>query len=162
MFRKMRRFKQELSSESTIKILESGSHGTLAVLGDEGYPYAVPLSYVYTDGRLYFHCAPDGHKLDALRNSDKASFCVVARDEVIPERLTTIYASAIAFGKAKIIEDVSEKRRALELLSEKYTPAYQGKSDEAVSSAWDRVCVVAFEIEHLSGKASMDIINSEK
>lgn len=84
----MRRFKQELSSEDTAKILEHGSHGVLAVLGDEGYPYAVPLSYVYADGKLYFHGAKQGHKLDALQNSAKSSFCVVGQDNVAPETFT--------------------------------------------------------------------------
>ncbi|MBE6898965.1 MAG: 5-nitroimidazole antibiotic resistance protein, partial [Ruminococcaceae bacterium] len=65
MFRDMRRKQQALPYEESVTILESASSGVLAVLGDEGYPYTVPLSYVYREGKLYFHCASEGHKLDA-------------------------------------------------------------------------------------------------
>ena len=66
MFRKMRRFKQQLSEEECLEILKTAKRGVLAVLGDEGYPYAVPLDFVYEDGKIYFHCAKEGHKLDAI------------------------------------------------------------------------------------------------
>ena len=72
MFRPMRRGKQLLPPEESIQILEQGTSGVLAVAGDAGYPYAVPLSYVYMDGKLYFHCAKSGHKLDAIRRNSKA------------------------------------------------------------------------------------------
>ena len=79
MFRDMRRKQQALPYEESVTILESASSGVLAVLGDEGYPYTVPLSYVYREGKLYFHCASEGHKLDAIRGCDKASFCVIEK-----------------------------------------------------------------------------------
>ena len=161
MFRNMRRFKQELSSKDTVKILENGSHGVLAVLSDGGYPYAVPLSYVYADGKLYFHCAVQGHKLDALQRNSKASFCVVTRDLVVPERITSIYESAIAFGHAKLVQDDAEKRSVLRCLAQKYSSVYAEKNEAEIESSWDRVCVVVLEIEHLTGKASMDIINAK-
>jgi len=160
MFRSMRRFRQELSSKDTVRILESGSHGVLAVLSDGGYPYAVPLSYVYADGKLYFHCAVQGHKLDALQRNSKASFCVVTRDAVVPERITSIYESAIAFGQAKVVKDDAEKRSALRYLAQKYSASNLKKTEAEIDSGLDRVCVVALEIEHLTGKASMDIINA--
>ena len=86
MFREMRRAKQELSRDETLEILERGSSGVLALSGDEGYPYAVPLSYVYSEGKLFFHCALTGHKMDAIRQNENASFCVVAQDLIIPEK----------------------------------------------------------------------------
>lgn len=160
MFRNMRRFKQELSTIDTVKIFESGSHGVLAVLSDGGYPYAVPLSYVYSDGKLYFHCAVQGYKLDALNRDSRASFCVVRRDTVVPEKITSIYESAIAFGHAKVVENAAEKRGALRHLAQKYS-AFNGEKVEAeINSGWDRVCVIALEIEHMTGKASMEIINA--
>ena len=82
MFREMRRSKQQLSQEETEAVLTRGTSGVLSVLGDGGYPYGVPLSYVYHDGKLYFHWALSGHKLDAVRACPKASFCVVDRDQV--------------------------------------------------------------------------------
>ena len=85
MFRAMRRKRQQLSREEAEAILERGTSGVLAVAGDNGYPYAVPLSYVYQDGKLWFHCAKSGHKLDAVRREEKASFCVIDQDLVVPE-----------------------------------------------------------------------------
>lgn len=162
MFRKMRRFKQELSAEDTIKIFENGSYGTLAVLGDDDYPYAVPISYVYGDEKLYFHCAKQGHKLDAVQNNSKVSFCVVSQDKVIPERLTTIYESAIAFGHARVIDNDEEMQKALECISQKYSAINGEESNkEAIAKHWNEVCIIALEIEHMSGKASMDIINTK-
>ena len=76
-FREMRRKRQQLSEEESISILRKSTAGTLALLGDNDYPYAVPISYVYADGRLYFHSALNGHKVDAIRKYDKASFCVI-------------------------------------------------------------------------------------
>ena len=118
MFREMRRKKQALSPEECEGVLERGSSGVLAVLGDGGYPYAVPLSYVYADGRLFFHCAKAGHKLDAITREPKASFCVVDQDRVVPEEYTTYFRSVIVFGRAGEIKDDAGRRTAAELLAQ--------------------------------------------
>lgn len=76
-FREMRRKRQQLSDAESIDILKKSTSGTLALLGDDDYPYAVPISYVYQEGKLYFHSALAGHKVDAIRKCDKASFCVI-------------------------------------------------------------------------------------
>lgn len=112
MFREMRRSKQQLSQEETEAVLTRGTSGVLSVLGDGGYPYGVPLSYVYHDGKLYFHWALSGHKLDAVRACPKASFCVVDRDQVVPPEYTTYFRSAIAFGTVRVVEDPEEKQNA--------------------------------------------------
>ena len=104
MFREMRRKRQQLGEEETLGILERGSHGVLALAGDGGYPYALPISYVYDRGKLYFHGAKKGHKLDAIARCSKASFCVVERDEVVPEEYTTYFRSVIAFGTITLLE----------------------------------------------------------
>lgn len=82
MFPEMRRKKQQLSSEESTQVLENGTHGVLAVSGQNGYPYTVPLSYVYEKGKIFFHCAKAGHKLDALKKEAKVSFCVVDQDDI--------------------------------------------------------------------------------
>ncbi len=84
MFREMRRSRQALPQEECTSILDRGTHGVLALAGDDDYPYAVPISYVYADGKLFFHCAKTGHKLDAIARCAKASFCVVDQDQVAP------------------------------------------------------------------------------
>ena len=85
MFREMKRKKQELPQEDVTRILQEGTCGVLVVSGDNDYPYAVPLSYVYDSGKIYFHCATSGHKLDGIRKNNKVSFCVISQDQVVPE-----------------------------------------------------------------------------
>ena len=94
-FRPMRRFKQQLPEEECAAILETAYRGFLFVIGDGGYPYAVPINYVYADGMLYFHCAAEGHKLDALRASDKACFTVIDTPEKEPDDLRGIEDSTV-------------------------------------------------------------------
>ena len=153
MFRKMRRSKQELPADEALRLLEAGSSGVLALLGDGGWPYAVPLSYAYAARKLYFHCARAGHKLDAVRGEPRASFCVVAQDLVVPEKYTTHYRSVIAFGRVRILEDGDEKRRGIELLAERFAPDDSaGHRRRVVDSEWDNFCVLEFDIEHITGK----------
>lgn len=153
MFRKMRRSKQELPADEALRLLEAGSSGVLALLGDGGWPYAVPLSYAYAAGKLYFHCARAGHKLDAVRSEPRASFCVVAQDLVVPEKYTTHYRSVIAFGRVRILEDGDEKRRGIELLAERFAPDDSAEHRRrVVDSEWDNFCVLEFGIEHITGK----------
>ena len=97
-FREMRRKRQQLSEEESIGILQKATAGTLALLGDEDYPYAVPISYVYYEGELYFHSALAGHKVDAIRKCDKASFCVIEQDDVQPKKYTN------KFGRLNILK----------------------------------------------------------
>ena len=122
MFREMRRGRQALPEEMCEAVLSRGSHGVLALAGDEGYPYAVPISYVYEGGKLYFHCARSGHKLDAIARCPKASFCVVDQDQVVPQEYTTYFRSVIVFGTIRVLTDDGEKRRAIEALAVKYAP----------------------------------------
>ena len=119
MFRDMRRGRQALSPEACREILYRGTSGVLALSGDGGYPYAVPISYVFDGAKLYFHCAKSGHKLDAVRRNPKASFCVVDQDLIVPERYTTYYRSVLAFGVMRILGDDGEKRALVEKLAVK-------------------------------------------
>ena len=108
MFREMRRKKQMLSLEECVAVLDNGTSGVLAVDGDNDYPYAVPLSYVYCDSKIFFHCARSGHKLDAIARNEKVSFCVIEADQVMPQEYTTYFRSVIVFGKARVLEDDME------------------------------------------------------
>ena len=157
MFREMRRFKQELSPAEAREILEKGSYGVLACAGDDGYPYAVPLNYVVYNDRIYFHCAMEGHKIDALRRCEKVSFSVVARDQIVPEELTTYFVSVIAFGRARFVEDAQEKRAALMALGLKYEPGMDDHVLEHVEGSIARTALIAIEIEHLTGKEAIEL-----
>ena len=157
MFRDMRRKAQQLSADECEKILSECTSGVLAVSGDDGYPYAVPLSYVYNDSKLYFHCALSGHKLDAVKHCDKASFCVVEKDDVVPEEYTTYFRSVIAFGRIRL-PDGDELRRALLLLARKYNPTDSEEHREAaIDRELSRTAVIELTAEHITGKQAIEL-----
>lgn len=157
-FRPMRRKRQQLSNEESIGLLQEATAGTLALLGDGGYPYAVPLSYVYADGHLYFHSALSGHKVDAIRNCAKASFCVIAQDQVKPQEYTTYFRSVIAFGNIHIVEDPEEKLAIARLLGNRYNPHQDEVLQQELEHGLSRMLALRFDIEHLTGKAAIELL----
>lgn len=157
-FREMRRKRQQLSDEESISILKKATAGTLALLGDNDYPYAVPISYVYADGRLYFHSALSGHKVDAIRKCDKASFCVIEQDDVQPKKYTTFFRSVIAFGRIHIIEDEQEKLETARMLGNRYNPNQEEALKKELESGLSRMLMIRFDIEHLTGKEAIELM----
>lgn len=155
----MRRKKQQLSQAQCEAILERNTSGVLSVLGDGGYPYAVPISYIYAEGKLYFHCAQKGHKLDAIKACNKVSFCVVDQDLIVPQEYTSYYRSVIVFGKAAILENEQEIRRALEKLALKYAPhdSEQGRN-QAIQKDSAEVRIVEIAVERVTGKESIELV----
>ena len=159
MFREMRRKKQKLSKEECDRILYNGTSGVLALHGDNGYPYAVPVSYVYNGEKLLFHSAKNGHKIDAILKNAAASFCVIDQDQIVPEEYTTYFRSIIAFGRIRILEDDTEKRSAIEKLAVKYAPDDTAENrDKAIELEWKPLCMMEMEIEHLTGKQAIEMI----
>ena len=154
----MRRAKQRLSPEESLAILEKGSSGVLA-LWDGEEPYAVPLSYVYHEGKLYFHCARAGRKLEAARVCPKASFCVVAADNVIPEKYTTAYRSVIVSGRLRIIEDEAEMIPALRQLAEKYHPGHSEDAEREISAGLSHMFMLELSADEISGKQGKELLN---
>jgi len=150
MFREMRRIKQQTSDEECIDILKNAKRGVLAVLGDDDYPYAVPLNYVYNEGHIYFHCAKSGHKLDAIRKHSKVSFCVL--NEGVQEENDWWYhfASVIVFGRIREVPDDDELERYLRLLGSKYFPGAEHLEKEMKSAP--NAVVLDLQIEHMTGK----------
>ena len=161
-FRPMRRLRQQLSDEETIGILQRATSGTLALLGDNGYPYAVPISYVYADGHVYFHSALSGHKVDAIRACDKASFCVIEQDQVHPKEYTTYFRSVIAFGRIHIVEDEEEKLAAARLLSNRYNPNDEEGFRKELEKGFSRMLAIRFDIEHLTGKEAIELVRGKQ
>ena len=162
MFREMRRKNQQLSQGECEEVLRRNTSGVLAVLGDEGYPYAVPLSYAYDGGAVYFHCAKSGHKLDAIKRCDKVSFCVVDQDKVVPQEYTTYFRSVILFGRASILESEQEKRAALEKIAVKYSPVEPQESrDNEIAKSMAAVCIVKIDIEHITGKEAKELVKNK-
>ena len=163
MFREMRRAGQQMPDGEARDVLEKGTSGVLGVIGDGGYPYTVPLSYVYDgEGTIYFHCARSGHKVDAIERDPRVSFCVVDTDDVVQSEYTTYYRSVVAFGHARIIEDPDEKMAALRVLGEKYNPGQEAALDAEVAKGFDRLHMVAIDIEHLTGKQAIELARGKR
>lgn len=156
----MRRHRQALTPEACAAVLAQESHGVLALAADD-FPYAVPLSYVYSDGVLYFHCAKAGHKLDLLRRDGRASFCVVAEDNVVPDAYTTYYRSVLCFGTLTEVEDDTEKRAAIVALGRKYAPHEPDTHlDEEIRRFGDALCILKLTPDHITGKEALELVQA--
>ena len=132
-FREMRRKRQQLSEEESIGILQKATAGTLALLGDDDFPYAVP-------------------------KCDKASFCVIEKDDVQPEKYTTFFRSVIAFGRIHIIEDEQEKLETARMLGNRYNPNDDESLQKEIESGFSRMLMIRFDIEHLTGKEAIELV----
>lgn len=150
-FRKMRRNKQELSKEECVDILTNEPRGVLALLGDYDYPYALPMSHVYVDGKIYFHGAMEGHKNDAVERCDRVSYCVMDEGVKNTDGWSYIFRSVIVFGKIRTLTDKSEKIDKLTHLGDKFFPSHDDTVNE-ISRLLDRTEVFEITIEHMSGK----------
>ncbi len=158
MFREMRRNKQQLSDQETNAILANETSGVLALMGDDGYPYSVPLSYVYDHDKIYFHSAKSGHKIDAITSCSKASFCVIAQDEVMPEQYTTYFKSVIVFGQIRILTEEKEIYEAIIKLASKYHPsAAIAAHNQEIDAYKNNLYMLEMTIKHMSGKAAKEI-----
>lgn len=155
MTRAMRRFKQQLSSEETERILRIGKYCVMAVSGDDDYPYAVPVNYVYDGAAIYIHSAAQGYKIDALKRNPKCSLCVVDKDDVIPEEFTSYFRSVIVFGMAHFVESTEEKVAALRLLGYKYSPGIDPEAE--IARFIKTVCVVRIDIDSVTGKEAIEL-----
>ena len=155
MARTMRRFKQLLPAEEVERILRNGKYCVMAVSGDDGYPYAVPVNYAYDGTSIYIHSAAQGHKIDALRRNPECSLCIVDKDDVIPEEFTSYFRSVIVFGEANFVESVEDKVAALRLLCSKYSPGINPEAE--ISRFIKTVCIVRIDIDSVTGKEAIEL-----
>ena len=152
MFREMRRKKQALSEEECIDILINEPRGVIAVLGDNDYPYTVPQSHVYVDGKIYFHgTIKNSHMRDSIEKHDKVSFCVINKGVKAENDWWYTFKSVIVFGRMRTIKDRDIKIEKLTHFGNKFFP-----NEEMTKSEIDRLLDVTelYEIiiEHMSGK----------
>lgn len=158
----MRRNRQQLSREECEGILGRCTSGVLALTGDSGYPYAVPLSYVYAGGAIVFHSAVQGHKVDAIKRDSRCSFCVIEQDEIKPAEFTTYFRSVIVFGHMHIVEDAAEKVRLLRLLGRRYSPNDEQGLQHKIDKSLDHVMLLRLDVEHMSGKEAIELARARK
>lgn len=149
----MRRSDRQLSEAETYEILSRGEYGVLATAGADGVPYGVPINYALKDGAIFMHCAAaDGLKLDNLRHESRASFTVVINTSVMPEKFSTLYESAIAFGTVEIVTDNEKKRDGAMALLEKYSADFHEKGMKYIENAIEKFYVLKFTIDSVTGK----------
>lgn len=158
----LRCIRQALSKEECLEILKRNTAGVLSLAPVDGYPYGVPLSYVYDQGKLYFHCAKMGHKIEAIRNDPRVCFTVIDQDEPVPEDFSTNYKSVILFGTARIYtlqDHPDEVAAAMSALCHKYSPK---ESPERVLGAIERsrntLSVIEVTIEKMDGKQARSFL----
>ena len=153
MFRTIRTKENEISIDTAKALLQSSRRGVLAVNGDDGYPYAIPINYFYDDDaqKIYFHGARAGHKVDALRACDKVCFTVYGNETIKEEGWAPFVQSTVVFGRCHLVEKGAEATEILKKLAAKYYPNEQ-LIDEGIANAGKAVQIFEIEVEHLSGK----------
>ncbi len=151
MFKKMRRQEKQLAKVKAVEILKKGEYGVLATVGKDDYPYALPMNYVFVNGKIYLHCALKGHKIDNINYNNKVSFTVVGEYELKPQKFTSNYESIVVFGKAKSVKgDLKEK--ALQQFILKYSPDYKEEGFAYIKKALDKTKIIEIEIIDIKGK----------
>ena len=153
MFRKMRRIKQQLSDEECRELLRSEKRGVLSLHGEDGYPYGIPLNHWYCeeDGMIYFHGAREGHKIDALKNNNKVSYCVYDEGYVRPGEWARNVKSLVVFGRMELVTDIDRAREIGTQLVKKFTDDEEYLERE-LASALSRVQCLKLVPEHMTGK----------
>ena len=153
MFREMRRKKQEISKEECIKILNAEKRGALALIGDDGYPYAIPLDFYYDsqNEKIYFHGAKEGHKIDAIKNNEKVCFTVWNTGTLKEGDWAYYVTSVVVFGKAHLVTDDSVIYEKAKAIGMKYYPSVE-EVDAEIARDLSRVQLVEISIDHMTGK----------
>ena len=154
LFKEMRRKDFELPEEEAKKILAKCQYITLAMMGENGYPYSLPVSFVYNDGKFFIHGYKSGHKVEALTYHEQVSFSAVYENAVDPGGFTVNYTSIVAFGRARQL-DVSEKEQAIRLVIEKYSAEHKEKGLRVVQGLRNEFTAFEITIDHITGKSSV-------
>lgn len=154
MFRPVRKKANEISVEEAKKLLRESRRGVLAVSGDDGYPYAVPINYLYDEETqvIIFHGSKVGHKVDALKRSDKVCFTVYGNETVeTDEAWAPFLESAVVFGRCRLVADRGESDALCKKFAMKFYPTEKMVDDEVATSG-KAVRMFRLQIEHISGK----------
>lgn len=155
MFRELRRKEKRTSVDTALEYLQHCEDGVLSTISvDNGYPYGVAVNHVLLDGMIYFHCAKQGHKIDNILANNKVSFFAVNKATIDKKAYTTKFESVHVFGRASVVTDKDEFKKALYEIARKYTGEFFAKAGTEIASAINKTMVVKIEIDHIKGKAS--------
>ena len=153
MFRALRRFKQQLTQEECVEILKTEVRGVLSVLGDDDYPYGIPIDFYYNqqDNKIYFHGAKEGHKIDSIKKHNKVSFCVFVKGNRLKDHWALHFKSVVVFGKIEIVEDFDKAMEICRNLSLKFTKD-TSEIDIMIQKYGKNVMCLELTPEHITGK----------
>ena len=151
MFKEMRRKDKALTNEEMLDIMNIAEYGILSTIGEDGYPYGVPVNFIYQNGDIYFHSALTGHKLDNIAFSDKVCFCVVIDVELIPDDFNTKYKSVIAFGDITEVEETEKKDLYVAFLH-KFSGDYMESGMEYIKNAGEKARIFKISVKHMTAK----------
>ena len=156
MNREMYKKDRQLSAEKTAEIFTAGHPGILSVNGDDGYPYGVPVNYVYLDDHIYIHSAKYGYKIDALQKDSKVCFTAILDSEILPSKFTAAFESVIAFGNATFVEDEAEKKKALDTFIDRFSPDFKEGGQKFIAGTIGKTAIIRIDVESIKGKAYKD------
>ncbi|MBR4241688.1 MAG: pyridoxamine 5'-phosphate oxidase family protein [Eubacterium sp.] len=153
MFRKMRRFKQQISEEECFSLLKNEKRGVLSIIGDEGYPYGIPMNHYYSekDGKIYFHGAKQGHKIDSIRKNNKVCYTVFDKGYRKENEWSLNVKSVVVFGRISLVENAEKAKKICSDLCRKFTDDEEYLKYEIENSLKNVQCL-EIEIEHITGK----------
>ncbi|NBI62668.1 5-nitroimidazole antibiotic resistance protein [Clostridiales bacterium] len=155
MKREMYKKERQMSEADVIKACQSGNHGTLSMIGDDGYPYATPVNYIYIDGKIYIHSAKYGYKVDCVNRDNKVCFSAIINAKVEQSKFTAAFQSIIAKGKIHAVEDEGERRKVLEQFIYKLSPDFVENGMKFVDGAIGKTLLLCMDIEEMTGKENM-------
>lgn len=151
--KEMRRTDRLMGQEDTLRVLKEGQYGILATTDGNMQPYGVPLSYVYVEDSIYFHCTnAGGHKYDNIKDNSKVSFTVVGKTQVLPEKFGTLYESAIAFGETELVAGEEERLKIFREFLHKYSADFLTEGEEYIRTAGPKALLIKINIKDISGK----------
>jgi len=152
MFKEIRRSERALSDTEMHEIILKAEYGVLSTIGEDGFPYGVPVNYVYHENNIYFHCATEGQKIENIGFNNKVSFVVVTDAEILPSSFSTNYRSVIAFGIASEVTDIDRKRDVFTKLLEKFSKEFLSDGMKYIESGLHKAKVYQIKVEHITAK----------
>lgn len=153
MNREMQKKDRQVSTQRAIEMLTESTEGTLAMHGDDGYPYSLPMNYIYMNDAIYMHSSDTGYKIDALKANAKVGFSVIVRSQIAPELFTTKYESVVATGNLEFVEDAEERQQVMETIVSRFSPGLEEGGMKFIKAAIHRTAILKINIREIKGKA---------
>ncbi len=155
-FGEMKKSNKLMEEKDTYDALKKCTHITVSTKLENGYPYSIPVNHVYEDGKIYFHCAHEGLKVDAFKLDDKVCISAVETEEILASKFSTAFRSVTAFGKVSLVSDEEERIKALTALIKRFSPDFYDEGIKYIEKLKDKTALYSVKIKHITGKSSIN------